>query len=64
MSSSQISVGDRVVVPEPDDDDAWQFGDFVGRVVAVREDGNLLVEDQDSDVWEIEPSRLEIAEFD
>ena len=47
-----------MVVPEPVGGDAWQFGDFVARVVAARENGNLLVEDQDSDVWEIGPSRL------
>lgn len=59
---AQISVGDRVVVPEPKKDDAWQFGSFTARVASIRENGNFLVEDQDADVWEVEPDRLALAE--
>jgi hypothetical protein len=56
-----IAIGDRVVMPEPTRDDAWEFGDFVGRVVAVTPSGDLLVEDQDSDVWGVEGDRVELV---
>lgn len=57
-----IGVGDQVVVPEPEKDDAWTFGGFLAQVVDIRENGNCLVEDQDSDIWEVEPARLVLAE--
>jgi hypothetical protein len=57
-------IGSRVIVPDPSPADCWQFGNFSARVIAMRENGNLLVEDQDADVWEVEPSRLALEQED
>lgn len=50
-----------MVMPEPSKDDAWEFGDFVARVIAISPGGDLLVEDQDSDVWEVAGNRVELV---
>jgi hypothetical protein len=55
-------IGDRVIVPEPTSSDAWEFGGFVARMIGRRDDVNILVEDQDSNVWEVEESRVEIID--
>jgi hypothetical protein len=56
-----VAIGDRVAMPEPSKDDAWEFGDFVARVIAISPGGDLLVEDQDSDVWEVAGNRVELV---
>jgi hypothetical protein len=59
-----ITIGTRVVMPEPENDDFWIIGDFVGKVVNIMDNGLSIVEDQDSDFWTIETERLEVAEDD
>jgi len=61
MKYQEIQVGNSVVMPEPILDDAWSHGGFLATVIDVLDNGNLLVEDQDSDIWEIQPDRVEIA---
>lgn len=50
-----------MAMPAPSKDDAWEFGDFVARVIAISPGGDLLVEDQDSDVWEVAGNRVELV---
>lgn len=54
---TQFNVLDTVLMPEPNESDAWTYGGFYAVVADIRENGNLIVEDQDSDFFEIEPER-------
>jgi hypothetical protein len=51
-----------VIVPEPNLEDNWSYGNFTATVIDILDNGNVLVEDQDSDIWEIEPERLEMSD--
>jgi hypothetical protein len=51
----------QVLVPEPNETDIHIF-EFVGRVADILDNGNVIVEDMDSDFFEIEANRLEIVE--
>lgn len=53
---TRIPVGTKVNMPKPKQDDNWQHG-FMGRVKGHRH-GNLLVEDQVGDVFEVEGERV------
>ena len=58
-----IGVGDEVVVPDPNDTDIHNFS-FVGRVADILvERGTAIIEDQDSDFFEVECDRLELEEM-
>jgi hypothetical protein len=53
-----MTIGDTVFIPEPKDGDAWVYGEFYGTVIDIV--GTVaIVEDSDSDCWEIELDRLE-----
>jgi hypothetical protein len=54
-------MGKDLIMPEPTEDDAWNFGNFNARVTDISVEGNLIVEDADSDFWEIEFDRAELA---
>jgi hypothetical protein len=54
---TQFNIGDTVEMPEPNESDAWTYGGFYAVVADIRENGNLIVEDADSDFWEIEAER-------
>ena len=54
----QFNVLDTVLMPEPNESDAWTYGGFCAVVADIRENGNLIVEDADSDFWEIEAERV------
>jgi len=48
-----------VEVPEPNDSDNYNFS-FVGTAIDHLDNGNVIVEDGDSDCFEIEANRLEV----
>lgn len=52
-----FKIGDTIIMPEPNDTDIWQYGNFSARIVDER-NGNFVVEDQDSDFFEIEKNRV------
>jgi hypothetical protein len=59
-----LSVGDDVLMPDPKDDgsDAWEHGDFLGRIVSFKEFDNVIyatVEDGDGDCFDIEAERIQ-----
>ena len=55
-----LEAGQEVNVPNPNDSDIHHHS-FIGYVTDVLEDrGTAIVEDQDSDFFEIETDRLEI----
>jgi hypothetical protein len=54
----QIKEGDNVIVPDPEDDDVHAHS-FQGTVVGFR-NGYAQVQDQEENVFEIEPDRLKI----
>ena len=57
-----LEVGQYAEVPAPNDSDIHNFS-FVGYVNDVLEDrGTVIIEDQDSDFFEIEGERLTICE--
>jgi hypothetical protein len=60
MSKPRIKVGDEVIVPDPIDGDIHHH-EFVGHVTDIR-DGIAVVEDQDSDFFELELDRLKPVE--
>ena len=60
MSDQKIQVGDEVIVPDPIEGDIHAH-EFVGHVTDIIE-GIAVVEDQDSDFFEIELDRLKRVE--
>lgn len=61
-NNSKLKVGMQVSVPEPNDSDIHYF-EFVGTVADIFEEREIVVvEDQDSDFFEIKGNRLEIWE--
>lgn len=55
-----LEIMDEVSVPDPNKSDIHHYA-FVGTVVDILEDrGTAIVEDQDSDFFEIETDRLEV----
>ena len=55
-----LETGDSVVVPDPNATDIHHHS-FVGTVVDILEDrGTAIVEDQESDFFELETERLEV----
>ena len=57
-----IKLNDSVIMPEPTEaDDFWTFGNFLGTVIDILEDGDVLVEDQESNIWQVSPERLELS---
>lgn len=56
---NHIRVGDEYIMPEPTEiDDAWKYGNFSVIVSDILDNGLVIVEDQDSDFFTIEASRL------
>jgi hypothetical protein len=60
-NGTEISVGDSVVVPDPIGSDIHNHS-FIGYVCDIFDDGNVCVEDGDSDFFTIEPERLEVID--
>lgn len=56
MSKPKVMVGDEVIVPDPIEGDIHNH-EFVGHVTDILDD-MAIVEDQDSDFFEIELDRL------
>lgn len=52
----------HVLMPEPNETDVWVYGNFVAYVNDILDNGNLIVEDGDSDFFEVEANRVEIEE--
>lgn len=57
---NKIKIGDTIVMPTPNKKDAWSHGNFLAVVNDILKNGNLIVEDQESDFWEVEPDRVEL----
>ncbi len=57
----EITETSQVKVPEPNNSDIHQC-EFVGSVADILDSGNVIVEDGDSDFFEIEAKRLEVLE--
>ena len=53
----EIEVGTVVVVPDPEENDIWTHS-FQATVTDIIRN-NLIVEDQDSDFFEVEADRIE-----
>lgn len=54
-------IGDNAICPEPNEDDLWTYGGWLGNIKDIKEiDGEMCaqLEDGDGDVWDIELSRL------
>lgn len=60
MKNTDIPIGTLVELPDPTGDDIWMHS-FQATVVDYRGE-NLIVEDQDSDFYEIEPNRVELVD--
>lgn len=63
--SPEWQVGDDVICPEPDENDLWTYGGWLGHIVDIKEiDGEMYAQlrDGDGDVFDIELSRLEAEE--
>jgi hypothetical protein len=62
INGNEIYVQDLVNVPEPNDSDIHNH-EFTGTAIDHLDNGNIIVEDQESNFYEIEASRLEISEY-
>ena len=60
-NGKEITIVSEVRVPEPNDSDIHVHS-FVGSVADILDNGNIIVEDRDSDFFEIESERLVIVE--
>jgi len=58
----ELKVGNHVIAPEPNESDIYNFGGWVGHITDILDNGNAIVEDADSDFFEIEANRLELVE--
>lgn len=56
-NGKQIEYLGSVIVPDPNESDV-HYHSFVGIVVDLLDNGNVIVEDQDSDFFEIEANKL------
>lgn len=56
-----ITETSTVLVPDPNETDIHS-NEFVGSVADILDNGNVIVEDGDSDFFEIESQRLEVIE--
>lgn len=57
----EIEEGQTVIVPEPNENDDWNFGGFSADVNKLDvENGFVVVVDGDGDAWCVEPERLEV----
>jgi len=55
----EIELGDEVTIPEPNNTTDYHKNSFVGTVVGLNEDTDMvLVKDQDDDCFEIEANRV------
>ena len=54
-------IGQYIVMPEPRSGDSWTFGNFSATVIDVLDDGICIVEDQDSDTFEIHSDRVMLS---
>ena len=57
----ELEVMQHVLVPDPISDDIHNH-EFTGTVADILDNGNVVVEDGDSDFFEIEAYRLEVVE--
>lgn len=53
-----LQYGDTVHVPEPYPDDVWSF-EFVATVINYLDNGDILVEDQDNDCFQMAANIVE-----
>lgn len=56
-----VAIGDDFSMPDANSDDAWQYGDWIGRVVNIYEYEDVIyatLEDGDNDCFDIEAFRL------
>jgi hypothetical protein len=60
-STYKFSIGDSVIVPDPDNKDLW-VNEFVGTIKDFSSGNIAVIEDQDGDCWDIEINRLKKAE--
>jgi hypothetical protein len=61
-NGKEITTGIHVIMPEPNKNDVWIYGEFVAYVNDILDNGNLIVEDGDSDFFEVEANRVEIED--
>ena len=62
-NGNEIHVKDYVIMPNPDINDMWLYGEFSACVIEIDiENGYLIVEDGDGDCWTVEPIRVELEE--
>ena len=61
MNNTIIKMGNTVRIPEPTPNDLWQH-EFVATVIDYLDNGEIIVEDQDSDCYQMVPHIVEIVE--
>lgn len=57
-----IRVGDQVIVPEPEGNEDWFIGNFVGTAKGDKQGPLIQIEDYEGNVWDVEPERVTIEE--
>lgn len=58
INGKLLEIGDQVLMPEPNETDTYLYGGFYARVVDTNGE-YLIVEDGDSDFFDIEPERVD-----
>ena len=53
----KVRVGDNVVVPDSKNDDIWNHS-FQGTIIDILDNGNVIIEDNDNDCFEVNVKRL------
>jgi len=54
-------IGDHAICPEPQSNDQWNFGGWVGYIENIK-NGYAELRDGDGDIWCVELDRLEEVE--
>ena len=60
MNNSIIKFGNTVRIPEPTPNDLWQH-EFVATVINYSENGDITVEDQDGDCYQMAPHIVDLV---
>ena len=63
LDKVDLYIGSEVILPEPNETDAWSVGNFSARVVDCDDKtGDLLICDSDDNFWAVEPDRVIVSE--
>lgn len=63
MNDEPIEIGDYVIIPDPEEDDTWNYGEISVSVDSIDKDSGIItVVDADDDYFDVEANRVKIED--